>query len=161
MNVGVGWMLCQRYVVIFTKQQFKQCWFFGSKTWNLMPLGMACLKGFHPRPAWCMSGSSPQKSPDDKWKYPHSETVLWDVRLNCISHYIGVWRQHIATFIVHWPIFQLCLDGERKCGSAPCQFWWEQPLDLYVTDLQAMVAEESRLSDDCDWCSHSDLINWW
>ncbi len=95
-----------------------------------------------------MSGSHPWKRPDGTWEYPNLEKVLWDVGLQCISHYIGVWRQHMANFIVHWHIFQLCLEGGRKRGSAPCQFWWEQPIDFDVASLLAMAADESGLSDD-------------
>ncbi len=53
-------------------------------------------------------------------------------------------------FIVHRPIFQLCLEGVRKHGSAPRQFWWEQPLYLDAAGLLAMAADESGLSDDGD-----------
>ncbi len=78
------------------------------------------------------------------------EKVLWDVGLRRMSNYIGMRRQHIANFIVHRPIFQLCFEGVKKCGSAPLQFWWEQPLDLDAASLQAMAADESGLSDDGD-----------
>jgi hypothetical protein len=97
-----------------------------------------------------MLGSHPRKRSDGTWEYPNSEKVLWDVGLQSISHYIHVRRQHIANFIVHWPIFQLCLDRVRKCGSVPRQFWWEQPLNLDATGLLAMAADESGLSDDGD-----------
>jgi hypothetical protein len=73
-----------------------------------------------------------------------------EVKLQRISHHIGMRRQHIANFIVHWPIFQLCLEGVRKHGSAHCQFWWEQPLDLDAAGVIAMAADESGLSDDGD-----------
>jgi hypothetical protein len=72
------------------------------------------------------------------------------VRLQSISHYIGIQRQHIANFIVNWPIFQLCLEGVRKRGSAHCRFWWEQPLDIDAAGLLALAADESGLSKDGD-----------
>ncbi len=112
--------------------------------------GMACLEGFHLRAAWCMLGSHPWKRPDGTWEYPNSEKVLWDVELQSISHYIGIQRQHIANFIVHWPFFQLSLEGVRKHGSALLQFWWEQLLDLDAAGLLVMAADESGLSDDSD-----------
>ncbi len=108
---------------VFYKATIQAVLLFGSETWNLAPLGMVCLEGFHLRAAWRMSGSCPWKRPDGTWEYPNSEKVLWNVGLQRMSHYIGMQRQHIANFIVHWPIFPLCLEGVRKRGSAPCQFW--------------------------------------
>jgi hypothetical protein len=104
---------------VFHKATIQAVLLFGSEMWNLVPSGMACLEGFHLKAAWRMSGSHPWKRPDGMWEYPNSEKVLQDVGLQRISHYIGMRRQHIANFIVHWPIFQLCLEGVRKCGSAP------------------------------------------
>ncbi len=75
---------------VFYKATIQAVLLFGSKTWNLAQLGMACLEGFHLRDAWCISGSCPWKRPDSMWEYPNLEKVLWDVGLQCISHYIGV-----------------------------------------------------------------------
>ena len=108
---------------VFYKATIQAVLLFGSETWNLVPSGMACLEGFHLRAAWRMSGTRPWKRPDSMWKYPNLEKVLQDVGLQSISHYIGVRRQHIANFIVNRTIFQLCLEGVRKCESAHCQFW--------------------------------------
>ncbi len=135
---------------VFYKATIQAVLLFGSETWNLAPSGMACLEGFHLRAACPMSGSHPWKRPDSMWEYPNLEKVLWDMGLQRISHYIGVRRQQIANFIVYWPSFQLCLEGVRKRGSAPQQFWWEQPLDLDAAGLLAMAADESGLSDDSD-----------
>ncbi len=70
--------------------------------------------------------------------------------LQTISHYIGVRWQHVASFIVNRPIFQLCRQGVRRHGSAACQFWWEQPLDLETAGLAAMAADKVGVSDDGD-----------
>ncbi len=40
--------------------------------------------------------------------------------------------------------------GMRKCGSAPRQFWWEQPLDLEAAGLLASALTADSLTDDCD-----------
>ena len=47
-------------------------------------------------------------------------------------------------------IFQRRLEGVRKRGLAPHQFWWEQPLDREVTGLLANVQIADGLSDDGD-----------
>ncbi len=52
--------------------------------------------------------------------YPNSAAVLDEVGHKTIAHYIGVRRQHIASYIVNKPIFQSCVDGVRKRGSSIC-----------------------------------------
>jgi hypothetical protein len=64
-----------------------------------------------------MAGKRPLKLPYGTWKYPNSAGVLDEVGLKTIAHYIGVRRQHIASYIVDKPIFQTCWDGVRKRGS--------------------------------------------
>ena len=64
------------------------------------------------------------------WTYPPTEKVLEECGLFPMTHYIEVRRQHITSFIVNRPIFDLCAGSERLCGTAPRQYWWEQPLDL-------------------------------
>ncbi len=135
---------------VFYKATIQAVLLFGSETCNLAPSGLKCLEGFHLRAAWRMSGKRPMKRLDGTWRYPNSEQVLQEVGLHTISHYIGVRRQHVANFIVNRPIFQLCQEGVRKRGSAACQFWWEQPLDLEAAGLAAMAADEEGVSDDSD-----------
>ena len=77
-----------------------------------------------------MAGKRPMKLWDGTWKYPHSMAVLDRVGLKTIAHYIGVQRQHIASYIVDKPIFRTCLNGMRRHGSSVRQFWWAQPMDL-------------------------------
>ena len=67
---------------------------------------------------------------DGTWKYPNLTAVLDGVGLITIAHYIGVRRQHIASYIVNKPIFRTCLNEVRRCGSSVRQFWWAQPMDL-------------------------------
>ena len=135
---------------VFYKATIQAVLLFGNETWNLAPSGLKCLEGFHMRAAWRMSGKRPMKRLDGTWRYPNSEQVLREVGLQTISHYIGVRWQHVANFIVNRPIFQLCQEGVRKRGSAACQFWWEQPLDLETAGLAAMAADEEGVSDDGD-----------
>jgi hypothetical protein len=65
-----------------------------------------------------MAGKRPTKLPDGTWTYPNSAAVLDEVGLKNIAHYIGVHRQHIASYIVDKPIFQTCMDGVRRRGSS-------------------------------------------
>jgi hypothetical protein len=120
---------------------------FGSKTWNLPPVSLKSLEGFHIKAAWRMAGKRPQKLPDGTWAYPNSAAVLDEVRPKTIAHYIGVQRQHIASYIVDKPIFQSCVDGVRRCGSSVCQFWWAQLVDLEMA-WAARIAGPVVVEDD-------------
>jgi hypothetical protein len=115
---------------IFYKATVQSILLFGSKTWNLSLQSLKCLEGFHKRAAWRMSGKRLTKLPDGTWTYLNSAAVLDKVGLKNIAHYIGMRRQHIASYIVDKPIFQTCMDRVRRRGSGVCQFWWAQLMDL-------------------------------
>jgi hypothetical protein len=115
---------------IFYKATVQSILLFGSETWNLSLPSLKCLEGFHKRAAWRMAGKRPTKLPDGTWTYPNSVAVLDEVGLKTIAHYIGMRRQHIASYIVDKPIFQTCMDGVRRRGSGVRQFWWAQSMDL-------------------------------
>jgi hypothetical protein len=115
---------------IFYKATVQSILLFGSETWNLSPLGLKLLEGFHIKAAWRMAGKRPMKLPDGTWTYPNSAQVLKDVGLKTVAHYIAVRWQHIANYIVNKPIFVTCVDGGRRQGSSNRHFWWEQSMDL-------------------------------
>jgi hypothetical protein len=77
-----------------------------------------------------MAGKRPTKLPDGRWTYLNSAAVHDKVGLKTIAHYIGMRRQHIASYIVNKPIFQTCMDEVRRHGSGVHQFWWAQSMDL-------------------------------
>ncbi len=77
-----------------------------------------------------MAGKRPTKLPDGTWTYPNSAAVLDKVGLKTIAHYIGMCRQHIASYIVNKPIFETCMDGVRRRGSSVRQFLFIQSMDL-------------------------------
>jgi hypothetical protein len=112
-----------RVCSIFYKATVQSILLFGSKTWNLSPVSLKSLEGFHIRAAWRMAGKRPQKLLDGTWAYLNSAAVLDKVGLKPIAHYIGVQRQHIANYIVNKPIFQTCVEGVRRRGSSVRQFW--------------------------------------
>ncbi len=60
---------------IFYKAIMQSILLFGSETWNLSPVSLKCLEGFHLRAAWRMAGKRPKKLPDGTWTYPNSAAV--------------------------------------------------------------------------------------
>jgi hypothetical protein len=115
---------------IFYKATVQSILLFGSEMWNLSPSSLRLLEGFHIRAAWQMTGKRPVKLWDGTWTYPNSAQVLEDAGLKTVAHYISVWRQHIANYIVNEPIFATCVEGGRRRGSSTRHFWWKQPMDL-------------------------------
>jgi hypothetical protein len=132
---------------IFYKATVQSILLFGSKTWNLSPVSLKCLEGFHLRATWHMAGKRPKKLPDGTWTYPNSAAVLDKVGLKTIAHYISVQREHIASYIVNKSILQACVDGVRRHGSSTCQFWWAQLMDL-ETAWAARIAGPVVINDD-------------
>ena len=70
---------------------------FGSETWNITPLLINSLKGFHIGAVYHMiSKHKPIRHPDGSYTYPDSPKVLEEAELYCISHYVEVQRQTIS-----------------------------------------------------------------
>ena len=72
----------------------------------------------------------PCRQSDGTWTNPASEDVRAEVGLHTIKQYIRVRRNTVAQYIATRPIFELCTEAERKRGTQPRQYWWEQPMDL-------------------------------
>ncbi len=62
--------------------------------------------------------------------YPSSEDVREEVGLHTIKHYIWVRQNTVVQYIATRPIFEFCKEAERRRGTQPRQYWWEQPMDL-------------------------------
>ena len=100
--------------------------------------------------AWCMAGKRSMKLQDGTWKYPNLTAVLDKVGLKTIAPYIGMQRQHIASYIVDKPIFRTCLNGLRRRGSNVRLFWWAQPMDLETAQVARLVGPVVVSDDEGD-----------
>ncbi len=89
---------------MFYKATVQAVLLYGSETWNLSPMSVKRLEGFHIRATWQMSGLRPEKKPNESWLYPRSKDVLDAAGLHMIAHYMDVHRQTVANFIVNRPI---------------------------------------------------------
>ena len=72
----------------------------------------------------------PWKGPNQVWVYPATEDVLKECGMHFILHYIGIRRETIFQYVVDRPILKMCMEGERRSGLAPRQWWWEQKMCL-------------------------------
>jgi hypothetical protein len=77
----------------------------------------------------------PHRGPDWQWTYPKSEDVLEECGMYTIEEYIVKRRNMIAAYVVERSIFRDCMESERKRGSVPCKWWWEQEIDLDAYDV--------------------------
>ena len=66
----------------------------------------------------------------ETWRYPKTSEVLKAAGLHTIAHCVQVRRQSIAKWLVDRPMFEMVQGIERRHGTTPCQFWWDQPMDL-------------------------------
>ena len=100
-----------------------------SKLWCLTPATLPSLKGFHVKVARRMTGILP-KMVSGAWKYPRTEDVPKAAGLHTIAHYIQVLHNSTVKWLVDLPIFRIYGEAERRCGSPPRLYWWEQHMDL-------------------------------
>ena len=104
---------------------------YSSESWNLTKTALARLEGFHIRAAYRMAKvHKPRRGPNHVWVYPATSDVLKECGLHTIGHYISVRRETILQYVVDRPIHVACMVGERRRGSAPRQWWWEQKMCL-------------------------------
>ena len=76
----------------------------------------------------------PRRDSNQAWKYLRSKDVLNKCGIGTISHYICVRQNTILECMVNFPIYEKCREGVRGSGSAPRQWWWEQPMNLNNDD---------------------------
>jgi hypothetical protein len=108
---------------------------YGSKTWVLSMAALASLEGFHIRAAYRMAvRHKPRRGLGNRWIYPKSTDVLEECGMSTLEEYITVRQQTIAVYVATGPILVECRQGERKRGAVPHRWWWEQQMDLNVSD---------------------------
>ena len=78
------------------------------------------------------------------WRYPKTKAVLAAAGLRTILHYVQVRRASIMRWVVDRPILELCRLAERRRGTTPHTFWWEQPMDLDETSAGAPAGVASE-----------------
>ena len=83
----------------------------------------------------------------------HRWRMFWK-KLVCLhSGSTEVRRQTIAAYIVDRPIFNLCVGEERRRGTSPRLWWWEQPMDLDLArgdsdDEPGVAEDDASMGDD-------------
>jgi hypothetical protein len=104
---------------------------YGSKTWNLTNSAPARLEGFHVCAAYKTARKhQPKRGANGVWVYPKTADVLEECGMATIAAYIRSRRQMIAMYVAMRPIFKACMEGKRRQGLMPRQWWWEQPMCL-------------------------------
>jgi len=127
-----------RIAAKFYKAVVQAVLLYGSETWVLSTTALASLKGFHIRAAYRMAvRHKPRRGPGHRCIYPKSKYVLEECGMSTLAEYITVCWQTIAVYVATHPILNECRQGERKRGAVPHRWWWEQQMDLDVSDATA------------------------
>ena len=133
---------------MFYKAVVQSVLLYCSESWNLTTTAIARLEGFHIRAAYRMAKvHKPQRGPNHVWVYPATSDVLKECGMHTITHYISVRRETILQYVVDRPIHVACKVGERRRGSAPRQWWWEQKMCLDDEDADG-ANEQGHLGRD-------------
>ena len=98
---------------------------YGSETWVVLPYKLRVLEGFPMEAARHITGMQPTKR-GETWVYPKSVSVLRAARVRRIEEYIAERRRNILRTIADRPILEECRGAERRRGSPPRLYWWEQ-----------------------------------
>ena len=134
-----------RIAAKFYKAVVQAVLLYGSETWNLTKSALARLEGFHIRAAYKMARKHrPKRGANGIWVYPKTADVLEECGMLTLAEYIQVRRQTIATYVATRPIFTACVEGERRRGSMPRQWWWEQPMCLDAVDATGSDASDGH-----------------
>ena len=67
------------------------------------------------------------------WRSPKTKTILAAAGLHTIAHYVQVRRASIMRWVIDRTILEQCRLAERRRGTTPRLYWWEQPIDLDET----------------------------
>ncbi len=107
-----------------------------SEMWVLLTAALASLvEGFHIRAAYRMAARHKlRRGPGKRWIYLKSTDVLKECGMSTLEEYITVRRQTIAVYMATRPILIKCRQGEWKRGAVPHRWWWEQQMDLDISD---------------------------
>ena len=83
--------------------------------------------------ARCITGMRPTKC-GETWVYPKSVSVLKAARVWRIREYIAERRRNILRTIADRPILDVYRGAERRRGSPPRLYWWEQEMELDLSE---------------------------
>jgi hypothetical protein len=119
-----------RVAGMFYKAVVQAVLLYGSESWVLTPASLRILEGFHLRATWRLAIVNKPRKVGNEWVYPQTETVLEEVGFHSMEHYIRVRRNTIATYVATRPIFDFCRRAERRRGTVPRQYWWDQEFTL-------------------------------
>ena len=98
------------------------------------------MEGFHVEAARRLTGMRPEKR-GETWVYPKSVDVRRAARVKTIVEYIADRHRNILLTIADRPILEECRRAERRRGSPPRLYWWEQEdeLDLSLEEGEGDV----------------------
>jgi hypothetical protein len=135
-----------RIAAKFYKAVVQAVLLYGSETWNLTNSALARLEGFQICAAYKMARKHwPKRGANGVWVYLTTADVLEECGMATIPAYIRSCRQMIAVYMATRPVFKACMEGERRQGSMPRQWWWVQLMCLDAINATGSNASYGHL----------------
>jgi hypothetical protein len=80
-----------------------------------------------------------------QWSLGLSNNSGQECGMATIAAYIRSRHQTIAVYVAARPVFKACMEGKRRQGSMPRQWWWEQPMCLDAINATGSDASNGHL----------------
>ena len=99
---------------------------YSCETWTLRESMIKPLSGFHNRAIRRLTGTMPQRQPDNTWLYPPIAPAMKDAGIYSIQTYIWRRQSTAVDYIATRDIYRLCTEAAPPTGSSRCLRWWQQ-----------------------------------
>ena len=87
---------------------------------------LKALDRFHHWEARQITGMTATRGVGRKWEYPPVVAELESAGLHPIMEYIRKWQATISEKVTCCPIYELCVEAERRLGTSRRMRWWDQ-----------------------------------
>ena len=104
----------------------QQVLLFGAESCVLTGKRDAALDAFQGRVAKRLTGRTPRRGRDGKWKYPPLAGAIKDAGIVRVRTSVLRRQNTVAQFVATRPILALCEGSARRGGKRVPQRWWEQ-----------------------------------
>ena len=99
---------------------------YGSGIWVVTRAMLKVLEGFYHRAARRIMGMTAKHVADGEWEYPPEVVAIEAAGLHPIQEFIQRRQVTILEQVVCCPIYELCIELDRRPGMSRMMRWWYQ-----------------------------------